>query len=514
MKNQAKVNYYGIARIRRSLVHFALGKAASAIASLLIVIITIRELPVSEYAAFVTLQAMVLIVRTLSSCGINSVLLRYLPDLRVVGNNVATYALLFGGIATRAMLFFLPAALLVFFAGERVAGLLNLGEWGWLLGWYLLGVGFLRVVATFTGWALESLLWQKQAQYSIAVATLAKFGAVIYLVHTGDFDLRAFVWLEFAAEALSVLLLFVSAWVSWRGDPHRHDGTLQTLRDDSRRYLRFAFWAYLFNFTTVLHGSAPNRLIVSHYLGTASTALFGAVDRLIQYVKQYEPVKLLMGLVRPVFNAQYRGPDDFGKILRFADGIFRFNLIILIVPLLPFAVAGEALFDSITNGKYTDASTVFLGFYFVLVLGSFMLVLELIVKAVEHNSVFTISNILMSGAVLAAIPFLPTVGLWALVVANSLGYLAAISVVLTYLARKGFTVRLRWELIGRIVAALLVAIVAGRLLLQYGVHPLVSIVVAFLVYTGVSWFWLPFTQEEVDIGRELLSRKLHREKVK
>lgn len=514
MKNKAKVNYYGISRIRRSLIHFALGKSASAIASLLIVIITIRELPVSEYAVFVTLQAMVLIVRTLSSCGVNAVLLRYLPDLRVVGNNRATYALMFGGIATRAMLFFLPATLLLYFAGDRVAQLLNLGEWGWILGWYLLAVGSLRIVATFTAWALESLLWQKQAQYSIAVATLAKFGAVVYLVHTGDFDLRAFVWIEFAAEALSVVLLFASAWVSWQADPHRHDGTLRTLRDDSRRYLRFAFWAYLFNFTTVLHGSAPNRLIVSHYLGTASTALFGAVDRLIQYVKQYEPVKLLMGLVRPVFNAQYRGPDDFGKILRFADGIFRFNLIILIVPLLPFAVAGEALFEFITNGKYTDASTIFLGFYFVLVLGSFMLVLELIVKAVEHNSVFTISNLLMSGAVLAAIPFLPTVGLWALVAANSFGFLAAISVVLTYLARKGFPVRLRWDLVGRIVAALLVAVAAGRLLLQLGVHPLLSIGAAFLVYAGASWFWLPFTREEVAIGRELLSRKLDRGKGK
>ncbi len=213
MKNQAKVNYYGISRVRRSLVHFALGKSASAIASLLIVIITIRELAVSEYAAFVTLQATVLIVRTLSSCGVNAVLLRYLPDLRVVGNNRATYALMFGGIAARAMMYILPAALLLYFAGERVAQLLNLGEWGWMLGWYVLAVGFLRVVATFTVWALESLLWQKQAQYSIAAATLAKFGAVIYLVHTGEFDLRAFVWLEFAAEAMSVVLLFASALV-------------------------------------------------------------------------------------------------------------------------------------------------------------------------------------------------------------------------------------------------------------------------------------------------------------
>lgn len=514
MQNRAKVDYYGISRIRRSLVHFAFGKSASAIASLSVVIISIRELEVSEYAVFVTLQALVIMARTLTSFGVNSVILRYLPDLRVVGNNRAAYAMMFGGIAARAAMYVVPVSLILYLTGDRIASLLNLGEWSWLLGWYLMSVGFLRVVATFTGWALESLLWQKQAQYSIAIATLAKFAAVLYLVHDGSFDLQSFVWVELAGEGLSILLLFSSAAAAWLADPHRHEGNLRTLREDSRRYLRFAFWAYLFNFTTVLHGSAPNRLIVSHYLGVTSTALFGAVDRLIQYVKQYEPVKLLIGLVRPVFNAQYRGPEDFGNIVRFADGIFRFNLIILIVPLLPFTVAGEMLFDLITNGKYSNASMIFLGFYFVLALGSFMLVLELIVKAVELNSVFTISNLLMSGSVLVAIPFLPTVGLWALVVANSLGYLAAMSVILVYLRRKGFPVRLRWDLVARVVAALFVGAVAGRLLLELGVHPLLSIAAAYLVYIGASWFWLPFTSEEIDIGRSLLARKIRREEVK
>lgn len=511
MEGRAKVNYYGIARVRRSLIHFVTGKSASAIASLLVVVITIRELEVSEYAVFVTLQAMVIMVRTLTSFGVNAVLLRYLPDLRVVGNNRATYAMMFGGIAARALMYILPMAPVLYFASEPLARLLNLGEWAWLLGWYMMTVGLLRVTATFAGWAMESLLWQKQAQYSIAIAMLLKLAGVAALIHLGRFDLYNFVWLELVTESLSLVLLMAAAFVSWRRDPHRHDGTLATLREDAPRYLRFSFWAYLFNLTTVLHGSAPNRLIVSHYLGTASTALFGAVDRLIQYVKQYEPVKLLIGLVRPVFNAQYQSPDDFDKILRFADGIFRFNLIILIAPLLPFAVAGEALFEFITAGKYAGAAPLFLGFYFVLALGSFMLVLELIVKAVELNSVFTISNILMSGSVLIAIPFLPTVGLWALVAANSFGYIAATVVVMAYLARKGFGVRLRWDLIARIIGALVAATIAGRLVIYLGAHFMIGIAVTYAVYAAASWFWLPFTNEEISIGRQLVQHRRQRE---
>ena len=62
MHHGAKVNYYGISRIRSSLIHFAFGKTTSGIASLLVVVLTIRELPVPEYAVLVTLQALVMMV--------------------------------------------------------------------------------------------------------------------------------------------------------------------------------------------------------------------------------------------------------------------------------------------------------------------------------------------------------------------------------------------------------------------------------------------------------------------
>jgi O-antigen/teichoic acid export membrane protein len=510
VEQRAKANYYGMSRFRHSLVHFLLGKSTSAIASLVVVIITIRELEVSEYAVLVALQAMGLFARTLTSFGINAVLFRYLPELRVVGNNIATYTMMFGGIAMRAVMYIVPVVPVLLLFDDKMASLLRLGDWGWLLAWYLMTVSFLRVMATFTGWALESLLWQKQSQYSIAVATLVKLVGVVALIHADMFDLWTFLQLEVGTEALSLVLLLSSAVWSWKRDPHRMEGDRQVLKDDARRYIRFSSWAYLFNLTTVLNGSAPNRIIVSHYLGPATTALFGAVDRLIQYVKQYEPVKLLIGLVRPVFNSQYQSEEDFGKIVGFADGIFRFNLIILIFPLLPFAVAGESIFDLITNGKYTDASSVFLGFYFVLALGSFMLVLELIVKAVELNSVFTFSNLLMSASVLAAIPFLDTIGLWALVAANSIGFVAAIIAVVTYLSYKGFPVRMRWDLVVRIVAAMGVAVAGGRMLVGAGVHPILAIIVTYAIYIAVSWFWLPFTEQEVDVGKKLLSRRMHR----
>lgn len=506
MESKSKHDHYGLARFRDSLFHFVFGKAFSAIASLIIVVTIIRQLEVAEYAVYATLHALVMFLRLLTSFGVNSSVLRFLPDLRVVGNSKATYAFLLGGIGLRAALYVAPVLLLYFLGAGWLSNLLSLGEWQWLLAWYLV-VGFFRITATFTAGALESLLWQKQAQYSIAVATLLRLVGVFYLLSIGQFDLWTLVVLELVTETISLLLLITSGLSKWRVDPSRDDGNYQKLIDDAGRYANFSLWAYLYNLTTVLHGSAPNRLIVSAFLGTASTALFGAIDRLIQFVKQYEPVKLLLGLVRPVFNANFRSQSDFPKIMSMADGLFRLNFVVLMLPLLPCAVAGHYIFDIVSAGKYSAASSFFLGFYFVLVLGSFMMVLELIVKALELTKIFVLSNLAQSGSVLVALPFLPTVGLWALVAANVLGYLIAIGIVVRFLAKKKFPIRIRWPLIAFVAAAAAIAIVAGWLAKQFGLHEIPAIALAYLFYAVVLASRLPFTAEELSIGRQLLAKR-------
>jgi O-antigen/teichoic acid export membrane protein len=368
-------------------------------------------------------------------------------------------------------------------------------------------------MALFTAAALESLLWQKQSQYSIAAATLLRLIGVFYLIGTDNLDLRTLVILELATECLALLFLVVGALVKWWQDPDRRAGTLATLRQDAGRYARFSGWAYLFNLTTVTHGSAPNRLIVSYMLGPATTALFGAIDRLIQFAKQYEPVKLLMGLFRPVFNAQYRSREDYPKIMAMGDGMFRLNLVVLMLPLLPIAVAGEYVFAVLTAGKYTDAANLFMGFYLILVLASFMMVLELLVKAVEHTRIFVVSNLVLSGSALAAWPFLDTAGLWALVVAISVGQFVAILIVVKYLDHFHFPVRIRWRQVGKICAAMALAIAAGLAAGLAAVHAIAVILLAYAIYVACILKWMPFTADEQALFKQMFLKKLGKDVV-
>lgn len=134
MNETSKPDYYGIGKVRSSLFHFLFGKGFSAIASLVVVVMIIRELAVAEYAIYATLHALVMFSRMLTSFGVNSAVLRFLPDLRVVGNNAAAYAMLALGVGLRALFYIVPIALVFLLAADFLSGALNLADWSWILG--------------------------------------------------------------------------------------------------------------------------------------------------------------------------------------------------------------------------------------------------------------------------------------------------------------------------------------------------------------------------------------------
>lgn len=501
-------DYYGLARIRDSLFHFVFGKGFSAFSALAVVILIIRELSVGEYAIYATLYAIVMMLRLLTSFGINSTVLRFIPDLRVVANNVAAYRLLFAGVALRAVFYIAPVAIAYLFAGDQLVELLSLDGFEWAFMLYLI-VGFFRISGLFYAGALESLLWQKQTQYSIAFSNLIKLLGVIGLIYLKDFSLYNVILLELSCEILTMILMLSTSIYSWRQDTARGEGQASTLTQETGRYVRFSFWAYLFNLTAALNGSAPNRLIAAAFMSTTQMALFGAVDRLIQLIRQYEPIKLLMGLFRPVFNSKYRSREDYPVIMAMADSMFRLNLVVLALPLLPIAVSGRPIFDLISNGKYADGYLLFLGFFAVLALASLMMVLELLVKAVELTKIFTLSNLVLSGSVFLAFPFFGTIGLWALVVANCSGYLIANTIVMTYLTVRGFRTRFSINNVLKIVGATILAIACGHAVLALtspGWWP-AGCVVAWLTFIAGLFLVPPFTNEELGIAKSLIAAK-------
>ena len=91
-------------------------------------------------------------------------------------------------------------------AGDSLAVLLKLNDWSWILGTYLI-VGFFHIMVFFAAATLESLLWQKQSQYSMAAGALMRLVGVFYLIANNNLDLQTLVILELVTEAGNTVVL-------------------------------------------------------------------------------------------------------------------------------------------------------------------------------------------------------------------------------------------------------------------------------------------------------------------
>jgi O-antigen/teichoic acid export membrane protein len=500
------VQHYGAAAIRRSLMHFMLGKGIAIVSTLVTLLLLVRQLPAAEFGAYTSLNALALILGLISSFGIPQVLNRYLPELRTCHNYIAMYRLLFAGMFFRALFYMLICALLLPGLGW-LAVTFKLDAWSAVIPIYLL-VGFLRINATFISQSLESLLWQRDSQYSLALGALIKLLGVIYLVQQNSLTLTNFVWLECISEGAIFCCLYVFILSRWLSDGSRALGDKHVLVDDRPRYIRFGYWCYVQNLTSVLYGSAPNRLFVAYMFAAEYIAIYGVIDRFVDFVRRYEPLKMFVGLVRPVLLSRYSVTQDFSKLASLANLILFANFAILLAPLPLLVVTGDDFLAWLTDNKYGDLKWLAAGCYIVLLGASINNLLDILVKAVEQNRVYMYSNTLLSSSLLLAVPLVPYTGLWSIIIANMTGLLLAFGVVRYYLKVRGFLYQIEWRHVLTILAATTVAAGIGSALRLPGVNIWLAGAATAMSYACVILYFWPLTERDNATIRELLPPRL------
>ena len=428
--------YFGVSAISSSLRHFFIGKGFTIVSSLSVVFLLARYLEQKEYAVFISWQAIILVVGIVTTAGIQAVMHRYLPELRSNANNKLVYRMIVIGVISRLLFMLLTVMTLLYFLPNLVE-FLNQTQWQWLLPWYLC-VGLIRLVSLSLAQAMEALLWQRISQYSLAIASMAKLSGVLLCILMGKMSLLNIVIVESISESLLLLLLVRGLYKNWSKDPERSQGSGPWWKFNNKRVFKYGSTKYLVNLSMLLYGSGPNRLLASSLMPNSEVALFGFADSLFQLFQRFMPSRLLLGLVRPVFIANYSTTGDFKKLTQMSNLLLRINMFILIIAAVAVAVIGQPIFDWITNGKYGSANLLLAGFLILLVFEGLRLIIEILIEAVEKNQISILCNLVQSLSFLIAIPLLPLIGLWGLVIANILGTVTAIFLAISRLRSFGF----------------------------------------------------------------------------
>ncbi|NEV62837.1 lipopolysaccharide biosynthesis protein [Thiorhodococcus minor] len=498
--------HYGLDAVRKSLAHFLVGKTFRMLASVTVLLLLARVLPVEQYAVYIAFQALIALLDVLTSIGVQKVLFRYLPELRATGNNRAAYRLLFYGMLFRLLvvsLLFLAALPLL----PWVARVFNVEEWIWLLPWYLL-VGYLRLGAFWLSQCLESLLWQKESQYSMAVGGAVAALVMVYLAVVGELTLERVVLAEGLGESVALSLLVLS-WVRrWRQDQQRAVGDSGWWRENRQRAVRYGLWSYLLSQSSLLYGSAPNRLLAAHALPVSELAILGVADSFMNLARKWVPTRMLMSMVRPLAMARFAATGDFQDVTRLSDFVFRINLILLGLPVAILTVAGPELLAWITAGHYPEAGYLLMGFLLVLATQGMRDLLELMVQALEKNPILLWTNLLQSASLLIAVVLLPVVGLWGLVISNLAGTLAANAIVIARLRGLGYRLGWRLDLTAWIGLHCALSIAVGLAVEKGMGSPSMAVVCVVLTYAALLLLKPPLSRDETQVVTSLMRRRL------
>ncbi|MGC1507011.1 lipopolysaccharide biosynthesis protein [Ketobacter sp. MCCC 1A13808] len=503
--NTSYTKNYGFSAIRRSLRPLLLGKGMRLFVTVAVTVLLARYLEKTEYAVYISLQALITIVGMVSSVGIQQSMLRYIPELRSSGNNHTMYWLLSRGMLARAsmvivvLLLGLPFA---FMFGDE----LGLETWLWVLPWYA-GVGVLRLSAFSLSQSLEALLWQKQAQYGMAIGGFARLVGVIAVMKWGVLDLWAVVLIELFSELLSLVVMSTGWYFKRSADAQRAEGNHNWWQENRKRVIKFGLWSGLLNQTRTLYGSAPNRLVAAHFMGSAELALFGFADNLNNIAGRLMPTNMMMSMIRPVFIAHYSEKQDFSQLVGLSNLVYRLNLSLLALPMTLLVVVGEPFLNWLTADKYGAAAYLLAGFLALMLTEGLRTTLELLVQTVEKNQIL-LSNLIQSGSLLVAIPLFPYLGLWSLIVVNILGTMSANIVVVLLLRKHGYVVHFDYGLALLVAFYSLLSGALGYWCLTVTSSYLLAAVVSVLVYIACMAVKPPLLKKEKEMLTSLARGRL------
>lgn len=500
-----KKQHYNLAKVRASLAHFLLGKSLTAVSSITTLLLIARALPIPHFAAYAVFQAVVNLIGLLTTFGIGQTVVRYVPELRAANNNLPMYRLISRGIATRGAVIGIALAL-AWLSVTWWAPLVNLEDWlPWLAGYLL--VGWFRLMNMFISRALESLLWQKLTQYSLASGSMLRLAAVTWLAWDHSLTLENVILMELAGEGLSFSFMLIGFLRSWRADPHRGEGDVEWGMQNRARMRKFGLWGYLQSLATLLYGGAPNRVAASTLLGASDVGVFGFVDNLADYGRKFLPTRMLHGIIRPVFFARYSQTGDFGELIGFANLTFRISLLALGLPAVILLAAGYPLLSWLTAGKYGEAAYLVSGFMLVLAVESLRSQLELLTQAIERNEIFLFSNLALSSSILVAVALLNWLGLWAFVVGAFVGNVLSLVVIQLWLRKVGLRFHLDLWLTFKSVLGVVLSGGLG-MLLSNAVSPVAGAIVGVTFFVVFSWLFPSFrTAEKHLIGNSLRGRR-------
>jgi O-antigen/teichoic acid export membrane protein len=320
------------------------------IASLLGYVVLVRVLPESEFGVYSLFYAMMPVVGTLLSFGMEDTLRRYQPEYLRKGENRLAHllAVRIGRLRLGTTLLFSIVALAFW---DQIGPLFKVEQYR---DQFLLFAALMlsHFQCQLLGMALSAHLLQK---YSVGCT------AIFSLVKVAGYGLAAFVWdLDLQTAILVDLVGYCVYYVGLkyaylRKAEHRRGIEAGFSKEEAKRLVRYATY-YSFNDAgTLTLDSRKDNFFLAAFLDTVSVGAYALATRFSEMVGRLSPTTLLDSVIQPLFVSidHRRHPQ---RVHRYFSLIFDLSLVTRLPVAVFTAIYHREIVEVVFAGRFIEYS--------------------------------------------------------------------------------------------------------------------------------------------------------------
>lgn len=345
------MKFYSKGHARRSLFHTAIFRALSQLATLASYVVLVRGMTEHAFGILSLLYAVIPVMSTVASLGIEQTLRRYQPEYLQAGQ-------------VHAAAWLMRVAASVRFATNVVLlGLIFL-LWHWIAPIFQLQpyraeftlfsvLILLHFQASILQLALSSHMLQGYSVGMTVVFSVAKLLGYLVLSHFGSLTLTNAILADMAGYGLMYIGLRLAHARHCTPEPLGHKFTIDSA--ERRRLLRYSFFNNFNDAGTLLLTSKSDNFFIAALMNPVAVGAYSFYGRLNEMASQLLPIRQFSNVIQPFFfaipkeEARVRIPRYFTMLLNVT--------MILQLPIAAFAVAYHAEIVSVLfRGKFIESS--------------------------------------------------------------------------------------------------------------------------------------------------------------
>ena len=449
-------------------------------ATLACYVVLVRVLPESEFGIYALFYAMIPVVGTLLSFGMEDTLRRYQPEYLRQGENRLAHWLTrrIGQLRVATTCIFIVFALVFWDQFAPLFKIVDYRQHFMLFAVLLLS----HFQCQLLSMSLSAHLMQKYSVGLTAVFSIVKLAGYGIAVAFWNLDL----WTAILADVLAYCVFFAGLKYAYLLKADHRRGTMSRFApQEAKRLIRYATY-YSFNDAgTLTLDVRKDNFFLAAYLDTTSAGAYAFATRFSEMLGRVSPILLLESVIQPLFvSLDYKTYPE--RVHRYFSLLFTLTLLTRL-PLFAFtAIYHREIVEVVFAGRFIEYSYL-LALASLFALGAIITIPITLVAQLEEKAQFILaSKIFGILGILASLILIPLVGVVGAVVASGTAIVLKNLFVWWFVRRLGRWTNAKAFLTSAFVIWTLFAVVAHQERLWLAEHPALALVGGLAILAAFS----------------------------